>query len=62
MFAEFLEVHGQEKVLEEIKEEDKVEEPLAKEKSDDEHINKIANADISDFEVYNFIFLYKLCI
>lgn len=50
MFAEFLEVHGQEKVLEEIKE-DKVEEPLAQENTDDEHKNKIANADISDFEV-----------
>lgn len=56
MFAEFLEAHGQEKILKDIKDEDITEELSSQEKNvDDEPTNKIANADISDFEVYNFL-------
>lgn len=61
LFTEFLEAHGQEKILEDIKEEHI--EPLTKEKTDDdEPTNKIANADISDFEVcgIKMIYMYML--
>lgn len=52
MFAEFLEAHGQEKILNDIKDENKVEaEESSQEKTDEEPANNIANADISDFEV-----------
>lgn len=54
MFAEFLEAHGQENILKDINKEVVPEESTPK-KSDDEPINKIANADISDFEVSNFL-------
>lgn len=54
LFAEFLEAHGQEKILKVIKEEDKAEESTIQEKTDEEPLNKIANADISDFEVCYF--------
>lgn len=54
MFAEFLEAHGQDKILKVIKEEDKVDESITQEKTDGEPLKKIANADISDFEVCNF--------
>lgn len=50
MFTEFLEAHGQEKILKDIKNEDKAEESTQKE-TDEESTNKIANANISDFEV-----------
>jgi len=51
MFTEFLEAHGQEKILEDIKNEDKVEESSTQKEIEEEPTNKIANADISDFEV-----------
>lgn len=54
LFAEFLEAHGQEKILKVIKEENKAEESTIQEKTDEEPLNKIANTDISDFEVCNF--------
>lgn len=56
LFAEFLEAHGQEKILNDIKDEGKTEELSSQEKTiDEESTNKIANADISDFEVPNFL-------
>lgn len=55
LFAEFLEAHGQEKILKVIKEEDKAEESTTQEITDNEPVNKIANADISDFEVCNIL-------
>lgn len=53
MFAEFLEAHGQENILKDIKEKG-IPEEIIQEKLDEEPINKIANADISDFEVRHF--------
>lgn len=51
MFAEFLEAHGQKKILKDIEERDKSENVCTQEKFDEEPTNKIANADVSDFEV-----------
>lgn len=53
LFAEFLEAHGQEKILKDLEEEseEKLDELSIQEKTDEEPMNKIANADISDFEV-----------
>jgi len=51
MFTEFLEAHGQEKILKDIKNEDKAEESSTQTETDEESTNKIANANISDFEV-----------
>lgn len=51
MFTEFLEAHGQEKILKDLNSEDKIEESLSQNEIDDEPTNKIANANISDFEV-----------
>lgn len=51
LFAEFLEAHGQKTILKDIEEGDKSENVCTQEKFDDEPTNKIANADISDFEV-----------
>lgn len=52
LFAEFLEAHGQEKILKDIEESDKAEELSTQEKTNEEEpTNKIANANISDFEV-----------
>lgn len=57
MFVEFLEAHGQEKILKDIKDEDKIEELSSQETTaDEEPTNKIANADISDFEVCNLFY------
>lgn len=50
LFAEFLEAHGQEKILNDIKE-NTTEESSVQENIEEEPTNKIANADISDFEV-----------
>lgn len=50
MFTEFLEAHGQEKILKDIKNEDKAEESSTQTETDEESTNKIANANISDFE------------
>lgn len=65
MFVEFLEAHGQETILKDIKDENgevKTEESSFQEKTDEEPVNNIANADISDFEViyykyYNMVFM-----
>lgn len=51
MFTEFLEAHGQEKILKDLNSEDKIEESFSQNEIDDEPTNKIANANISDFEV-----------
>lgn len=51
LFAEFLEAHGQEKILKDIAEEDKIEELSTQKIIDEEPTNKIANTNISDFEV-----------
>jgi hypothetical protein len=48
-----LETHGQEKILKDIKEKC-IPEEVSQEKSDEVSINKIANADISDFQVSYF--------
>lgn len=61
LFAEFLEAHGQEKILKDIVEEDKTEDLCNHEVIDEESTNKIANANISDFEVRNcFYKMYYL--
>lgn len=66
MFSEFLEAHGQEKILKDIVELDNVngEELSTQEKTDEEEpTDKIANAAISDFEVcvkWLYINIYKL--
>ncbi|XP_001949363.1 probable RNA-binding protein 19 isoform X1 [Acyrthosiphon pisum] len=50
MFTEFLEAHGQEKILKDLNNEDKTEESSTQKEIDEEPTNKIANANISDFE------------
>lgn len=58
MFTEFLEAHGQEKILKDINEEMKTDEESSTQKEiDEEPSNKIANADISDFEVCSRIII-----
>lgn len=54
MFTEFLEAHGQEKILKDIKEVHITEESTQEKTDEEEPINKIANANISDFEVCHF--------
>lgn len=67
MFSEFLEAHGQENILKDIVELDKVEELSTQEQTNEEEpTNKIANAAISDFEVCLLCKrlctnIYKLC-
>lgn len=58
LFAEFLEAHGQEKILKDIEEknEGSPEKLSIQEKTDEEPTNKIANADISDFEVCTYFY------
>jgi len=51
LFAEFLEAHGQDKILKDIEEKDKTENLSIEEIIDKEPTNKIANANVSDFEV-----------
>jgi len=51
MFTEFLEAHGQEKILKDLNNEDNTEEASTQKEIDEETTNKIANANISDFEV-----------
>jgi len=51
MFTEFLEAHGQEKILKDLNNKDKTEESSTQKEIDEEPTNKIANANISDFEV-----------
>jgi len=51
MFTEFLEAHGQEKILKDLNKDDKTEESSTQKEIDEEPTNKIANANISDFEV-----------
>jgi len=47
MFTEFLEAHGQEKILKDLNNEDKIKESLSQNEINDEPTNKIANANIS---------------
>lgn len=58
LFAEFLEAHGQEKILKDIEEKDEgsPEKLSIQEKTDEKPTNKIANADISDFEVCTYFY------
>lgn len=53
LFVEFLETHGQENILKDIEEVNKSDDLSTQKIIDEKPTNKIANTDISDFEVWS---------